>query len=181
MNLSMRGSPSHGLAARRRLHPKGILVFRRHSIDLLDVAVVLVIAAILGLCAWVIVADNPNYDGTGNDFHIYATVTGTTDESVYIDQVQVVSAIGEASDWFTTDGGWFESDHHEVHNNYFGGDFWNSQHSFYGVYDAAGNQITLKSLSPGTRVEITGKIRASHSGKSHQDRAVYELVQVRLS
>jgi hypothetical protein len=178
MNLTMRGSPSHGLAVRHCSHPKGIPVFRRHTFDPFPWLLGLVAVGVVGLIVWLVaITPGPNYAGTGNRFDITATVTDITDESVLIDNVSVQYAEGEATDWFTTGGGWFDSNHLELHDHYYTDEWTNSKHHTGTLFDQ-GTPITLKDLHRGDVIHATGRIRASHSGKSNPDRAVFDLIEV---
>lgn len=121
-----------------------------------------------------------NYAGTGNRFVIQGTVIWSGPESVKLDSITVTEAEGEARSFFNGDHGFLSSvDHREVHNNYSNGDFLNAQKNVGIAYGENGGQIKIDSIAIGQIVKATGRIRASHQGKTNYDRAVFdELVIV---
>lgn len=142
----------------------------------------LVVVVIAAVCALMLAGcSSPNYDGTGNEFVITGTVIESSSDAVTLVPITVKSASGEATTWFNgDDGGWFGTDHRVIHNNYYDArDFWSSQKYVGTAYNAAGAEIPLESIAAGTVVEVSGSIRASHSGKTTKLRPVFDTLKVK--
>ncbi len=129
-----------------------------------------------GCSAW-----NPNYQGTGDEFVIVATLDRVfKDDSVFVTDVVVEQASGKATNWFTTEAGFWsgDQDHAEVHDNYHDGDFWTTKVEVGHVFDANHQSRRLEGLPAGQKARLTGKIRSDNEGEEWTSRAVFDKLEI---
>jgi hypothetical protein len=124
-------------------------------------------------------ASSPNYEGDGSAFEITATVSRVTDESVFVKNVTVQRATGQADGWFTSKKLLYGANHNELHNNYWRPKWIiNTKRHVGHVYDAHGSPMEISDLRVGATIHATGRIRASKQGKTRYDRAVFDKLTV---
>ena len=128
-------------------------------------------ASLLGLAAVGCSIEDPNYSGEGNDFMVKGEITDVGKQSIEAEVMEVISATGEASEWFEAE----EEDRFHDNCNCHG--MWKGNKKFGLVENYQGAEMQLSDLQAGECVEISGKIRSSKVGDDWDDRPVFEVVR----
>lgn len=129
-------------------------------------------AAGLGMAALLSGCSDASYSGESHEFQVRGKVTDAGDESLKVEVYQINSAAGKADGWFTVD------QEHRLHDNCNCHGAWTGNKQYGQVLDVHKREIEPSEVDEGACVEFDGKIRSNQSGKTYQDRPVYDTAQI---
>jgi hypothetical protein len=114
----------------------------------------------------------PNYSGEGNEFTITARVSDGREQSLKVLPGRIIEAHGAAEDWFHI------GEEHQIHDNCDCDDDGSNRKTYGVVLDKNGNAMEPDDVLDDTCVLIEGKIRDDKEGKTHNERPVFDKVQI---